>query len=252
MLSARTYYRIHRAFVPLIRAYRKWRPMPRSPEPSTEEERHSLTLVPSTQLTTRMVEVLTYLRDHSSSEIGNYAEFGVYNGTSMICMYDAMTKLALSQPKLIGFDSFLGLPLDVGDEDGGVWRPGQFTCPIEKTLENLAGRHVPIERVDLIAGWYKDTLEDPKSRIAVGTVSVVMIDSDAYSSANLALSFVGPLLADVSAIMFDDWKLNDLDIKNLGEYRAFSEFLDANPNFDVIAQRGYNRKSKIFILRRKF
>jgi len=77
-----------------------------------------------------------------------------------------------------------------------------------------------------------------------------MMDCDAYSSARLALAFIHPVLANVAAIAFDDWKLNDLDIKGMGEFRAFNEFLSHHAELSIETLPGYNRKSKIFILRK--
>jgi hypothetical protein len=227
-------------------------PIPPSPKPRTKEDQYKLQLVPAGALTKRFVAVLKILNNLSRTPVGDYLEFGVYNGTSMGCMFDAMTQLKMSHNRLFGFDSFLGLPPDAISEDGGVWKPGQFACPKQVTAANLAMKGIPLERRVLVEGWYKDTLKDAAMRFGIRNVSIVMIDCDVYSSAQLALNFVYPLLNEVSAFIFDDWKLNNLDIKRMGEYRAFNEFLSQHTELSVSCIRGYNRKSKIFILRNTF
>jgi len=57
-----------------------------------------------------------------------------------------------------------------------------------------------------------------------------MIDCDLYSSAKQALDFCAPLIVGQTIIFFDDWGGGtSLDKENLGEKRAFLEFLQANP-----------------------
>lgn len=232
------------------RLYRRISPIPPSPSPRSKDENYQLQLVPSAALTDRLEEILHLLQSQPSGQIGDYAEFGVYNGTSMSCMFEALSRLRLDRVQLFGFDSFLGLPPEANEEDGGVWKPGQFACPEQVALENLSAKGVPLDRVHLIDGWYRDTLALPPSNYGIERVSLVMIDCDAYSSARLALAFINPALASVAAIVFDDWKLNDLDIKGMGEFRAFNEFLLHHPDSSVEMLPGYNRKSKIFILRK--
>jgi hypothetical protein len=166
-------------------------------------------------------------------------------------MFDALSRLNLDHVRLFGFDSFMGLPPDVASDDGGVWRPGQFACPKEVAADNLISKGIPSSRVVLVEGWYRDTLKHPASTYGIQKVSVALIDSDAYSSAKLALEFIYPVLEATSAIIFDDWKLNDLDIKGMGEYRAFNEFVANYPDLSIRQYRGYNRKSKIFIVRKE-
>jgi hypothetical protein len=165
-------------------------------------------------------------------------------------MYDALLQLKLDHVRLFGFDSFMGLPPEVRSEDGGVWKPGQFACPRQVTADNLALKGVPTNRVFLVEGWYKDTLKHNASTYGIQTVSMVMVDCDTYSSARMVLDFIYPLLDRTTAIIFDDWKLNDLDIKGMGEYRAFNEFVTRHQDLSIEALRGYNRKSKIFIVRK--
>ncbi len=235
---------------PIRALYRILYPIPRSPAPKNFTEAHALQLVPPRELTKKFVSVLKFLKQHSKSPIGDYVEFGVYNGTSMRCMFNALTQLNLHNPRLVGFDSFQGLPAEVAEDDAGVWRPGQFACPKDVAVTNLLREGVPPARMQLVEGWYKDTLQPGENSLANKSVSVVMFDCDAYSSAKLALDYISPYLKDVCAVFFDDWRLNDLDLKGLGEYRAFDEFLRSRREFIATSFGRYNRKSKVFIVRR--
>ena len=59
-------------------------------------------------------------------------------------------------------------------------------------------------------------------------MGIAFVDCDTYSSAKSVLDFLGPLLDRPAILVFDDLKLNTLDVKGMGEYKAFNEFLDAN------------------------
>jgi len=180
--------------------------------------------------------------------MGAYLEFGVYNGSSMLCLLEALKRAGNSDMTLYGFDSFQGLPHSAAHEDGGVWNPGQFACPREYAEARLAEAVDRPGRIHLIEGWFQDTLS-PGHDYGIRSASLVMIDSDTYSSAQLALRFSAPLLTNPCVVMFDDWRLNDLDVKSMGEYRAFHEWLEQYPQLRFDRVRSYNRKSNTIILR---
>ncbi len=207
-----------------------------------------LQLVPQEALTERFAWALEFLQRKLGTDLGSYLEFGVYNGSSMLCLLEAL-RLAGDPPmRLYGFDSFQGLPPAAVHDDGGVWQAGQFSCPrhfAEKRISSARNHGHPVE---LIEGWYADTLSHGDI-YGIGSASLVMIDSDTYSSAQLALAFSAGLLTNPAIIMFDDWRLNDLDVKSLGEYRAFKEWVGQYPEIRVENVRSYNRKSVTLILR---
>jgi len=225
-------------------------PMPRSPVPRTPEESERLKLVPAKKFTDIVRRSIKQLRSRSEVELGDYAEFGVYNGNSLIAAYEALKFEGADNTQLVGFDSFEGLPREAELEDGGVWREGLFTCRKETAVANIEGAGVPKERYRLISGWYKEILATSPYSVFENGVSLVMIDCDTYSSARLALNYIGPVLKDCSIIIFDDWRLNDLDLACMGELRAFREFLLENPKFSVHTYASYSAKSAVFLLRR--
>lgn len=236
----------------LRRFYRRFRPIPKSSNPQTDEQIYATNLVPLERLRRRFAETLAYLQTRHGRVLGDYLEFGVYNGASMTCMHKALHDVEATGPRLIGFDSFQGLPAQVVNEDGGVWREGQFSCPPAITERRLRDNGIdPMNDVTFVRGWYKDTLT-PETIAALSLVeaSVVMIDCDAYSSAQRTLEFIRPLIRSETFVFFDDWRLNDLDLADQGEYRAFHEFRRAYPDIEWRDFGGYNRKSKILLAQR--
>jgi O-methyltransferase len=234
------------------RLARKFRPMPKSANPQTYEEVFATNLVPLEPLTNKYMEVLQFLMRHNGGVRGDYLEFGVYNGASMSCMHAALERVAAGPVRLVGFDSFLGLPHSVVDEDCGVWRAGQFSCPRSLTEDRLRASGVPLERVTFVEGWYAETLNEATRKAhALREASVVMIDCDAFSSAARALAFIEPLITSMTFVFFDDWRLNDLDLRGGGEYRAFHEFRDRYRHISWRNFGSYNRKSKVVLARRR-
>jgi predicted O-methyltransferase YrrM len=214
-------------------------------------------LVPEKELTRCMInaiEVLRRLRTDvpgTDKYIGDYLEFGVCFGSSMACMHDALTETGESAVRLFGFDSFEGLPEEASGQDGDLWTPGQLASPIEFASQLMTRRGVDWKRTFLIRGWFSQTLtKDLVWQFRIGNVGIVMIDSDLYISAKQALTFVAPLLASHSIIMFDDWKCGGLDERNLGEKKAFDEFMEENPDFKSEPLEPYSENSMVFLMTR--
>jgi hypothetical protein len=62
------------------------------------------------------------------------------------------------------------------------------------------------------------------------------------------LRFLAPLLHKEAVIVFDDWASHHLEDADLGEKKAFDEFLVANPQWQVHEQHGYDTLSRVFYL----
>jgi hypothetical protein len=167
---------------------------------------------------TDMLKLLISRR--GAANVGDYLEFGVFNGTSMICMYRALTALKLDHVRLFGFDSFEGLP---PDEEGHWGSGGRFSCDLDTVKKILRHEGVDLDRITFVKGFYKDTLTDALvERYDLKNAGVVMIDCDLYRSTVECLAFVDRLISE-SVVCFDDWY--PLSEKNMGEKRAFDEFL---------------------------
>ena len=150
----------------------------------------------------------------------------------MQCMYRAMQELGLDTVRLVGFDSFEGLPPSAAFDDEGTWRPGQFDSSYDLTYRALDEAGVDWRRVMLVRGWFSDSLTEAFVREqGLKKASVIMIDCDMYLSAKQALTFCAPLIGERSIIFFDDWEAGrgSLSARRLGERRAFEEFLAENP-----------------------
>jgi hypothetical protein len=215
----------------------------------------SLHLVPEAALQDHYTRALKLLVERVGPRaIADYVEFGVYVGTSMTCMHRALESAGLGHVRMVGFDSFEGLPAAADAEGAGRWRPGQFRSDLELTTANLRRSGLPMERVTLVPGWFEETATDGLAReIGLNQISVAMIDCDLYSSAVTALAFCGPRLAPVSIVFFDEWSVGAPGEKGLDEKRAFGEFLAGHPEFhaEEVGNLGrYKDVSRGFVLTR--
>ncbi|MGH9348602.1 MAG: TylF/MycF/NovP-related O-methyltransferase [Vicinamibacterales bacterium] len=191
------------------------------------------------------------LERHGPESFGDYLEFGVYNGTSLTCMYRELVSFGLDDVRLFGFDSFQGLPPDAHLEDEGRWRPGSCCSSLSFTTAVLESEGVDRSRVTLVPGWFRDTLNARTiRRHGIRKASIVMIDCDLYSAARDALEFCGPLIGDHALLLFDEYRPYGLDGKLAGERRAFDEFLADWRCFEARPFGSYIRRAEAFLVTR--
>src|SRR3989344_2687992 len=231
--------------------YRKFNPVPRSPWTQGKvKDICEINLVPPERLKSFFADCIKILQKIKGKDIGDYLEFGVFNGSSIGSMYLTAKKENLESMRFFGFDAFQGLPKNAENEDDGVWKKGFYACSFDKMQECLKRRDVDYRHINWVKGWYKKTLNSKNiNKLKLNKIGIVFIDCDTYSSAKLVLDFIRPLLKEEAILCFDDWKLNDLDIKEMGEYKAFNEFLDKNPQLQAEEIKSYNRKSKSFLIK---
>ncbi len=232
------------------KVYRKFFPIQKSSYTiGYVEDICNVNLVPSEKLKKFFADCIKLLRGLKGNEIGDYLEFGVFNGSSMSSMYLTCKKYELLSTRFFGFDAFEGLPEGAENEDEGVWKKGFYACSFEKMLECLQRKNIYPESINWIKGWYENTLNQQTiSEHSLNKIGIVFVDCDTYSSSKAVLNFIGPLLKEPAILCFDDWKLNDLDIKGLGEYKSFNEFLESNKHLKAKEIKSYNRKSRSFLI----
>ena len=228
--------------------YRKHKPVPVSPYTLGEvEDICAITLVPPEVLKGFFTEKTKLLQKLRGNDIGDYLEFGVFNASSLSSMYIAAKKLGVKN-RFFGFDAFEGLPIESENEDGGVWKRGFYTCSFEQMKNCLHALDINHTDITWIKGWYNQTLTTELSAEYKFNPGIVFIDCDTYSSSKSVLDFLVPLIKKPTIICLDDWKLYDLDVKGMGEYKSFNEFVEQNTNFSFKELKSYNRKSKTFLV----
>jgi len=224
-------------------------PVPRSPWTKGDaDDICRIHLVPPKVLENFFEKNINLLKEIKADNVGDYLEFGVFNGSSIGSMYKAAEKVGLDI-RFFGFDAFEGLPEGAEKEDDGVWEEGFYACSFEKMCDCLAKRGIEKDNIIWIKGWYQDTLnKETVSKHKIDNIGIVFVDCDTYSSSKAVLDFLAPIIRKPVILCFDDWKLNDLDIKGMGEYKAFNEFLERNTHLKAKEMKSYNRKSKTFLV----
>jgi hypothetical protein len=202
---------------------------------------------------------------------GDYYEFGVYQGNSLLAallhiekaFYDRILTTVDNQSdrereqrlsvwrdmRFFAFDSFQGLPELTGpDRNTNDFRQGQYASTLTSLRDRLDRSGLRSEKVVPVEGWFDDTCTDEtKASLKMNRASVVMIDSDLYASARTALDFITPAIQDGTVIIFDDW-YSYRGHPDLGEQRAFHEWMDANPRFSFTEYQNEGAWRKSFII----
>lgn len=195
---------------------------------------------------------LTHLSERIGRDnLGDYLEFGVFNGTSLVSAFRETDALGLKKMRLFGFDSFQGLPEAAAHEDDGKWKPGAWRSELAFTKAVLDDEGVDMNRVTLVPGWFSDTCVPATARkYGITKASVIMVDCDIYSSTKEALNFCAPLIQDQALMLFDDWHTGALAAKNMGERKAFEEWLEEQGCFTAESFGTYRAKSETFMVTR--
>ena len=159
---------------------------------------------------------------------GLVVEFGVHTGTSLT----RLAEMAGPHHRLLGFDSFRGLPedWDTTERGDGKHPKGKF---------DTGGRipKVP-QQCSLIAGWFDVTAPILTAMVMSGELQIALlhIDSDLFSSAMTALSAAAPGLKPGSIVVFDE--LGNWDgrypLYREGEWMAVENFLNLYPEIQLV------------------
>ncbi len=207
-----------------------------------------VSFVPPDQLRLFFEQAAKRVRDAVGAEsMGDYLEFGVYQGNSMMAMNAALDALGLDNVRRFGFDSFEGLPSEA--QWDGPWSEGEFRSEIEFTRQRLTAGGVDWSRTELIKGFFSDTLTpELRQRLGLEKASLIMVDADLYTSSRDALAFCEPLIRDTTVIFFDDWNSTD---ESGGEKRAFRELLEAHPDLEAREIGTYSPNALSFLVTRK-
>ncbi|MFN8413202.1 MAG: TylF/MycF/NovP-related O-methyltransferase [Anaerolineales bacterium] len=126
---------------------------------------------------------------------GDIAEFGVYKGHTAILINQVREKWQ-SEKKIYLFDSFEGLPNEIGADDD--FYAGQFSDTSAERVKQVVGGG---DQVQVVKGFFSQTLHTlPELRF-----SFTHIDCDLEAAALECLEYVYPRLSYGGVIVFDDY-----------------------------------------------
>lgn len=184
---------------------------------------------------------------------GAYLEFGVFRGSTFAQFYHLFRRHRMAVP-MYAFDSFAGLPPPAGvDARPGFdqFRGGQFTCGEAEFVRALASRWVPRSAYTVVPGFYAATLgDDTRRRLAIPPAMIVWVDCVLYESVRQVLPFMEPLLQDGTLVIFNDY-YRFKGSPDLGERRAFDEFLAAHPSWRATDYARFGAVGQAFLMHRR-
>ena len=189
-----------------------------------------------------------FLNYHDNT-IGDYLEFGVFTGSSFNFAMKINKKMEkvfkrTIETQFIGFDSFDGFGEIKQIDENPNFKSTFFKINKKKVFKNIKNNSKK-QKYKLIEGFYQQTIKNKNAKdYGINKARIIMIDCDLKESTTLALNFVKTLLQEGTIIIFDDlnfFKGNE----NKGEFGAFEDFKDQNPNikFRRIFDYGYSGRA---------
>jgi len=181
---------------------------------------------------------------------GDYLEFGVWKGDSMVEAYRAIhgersqvEKYGSSDPgfqhwlknppRFFAFDSFEGLPQGAGERMVD-YQPGSYSASESLFRGNISSKGVDLNRVISVPGFYDKSLTaDVKKKHNLKRAAMVMIDCDLYESTAPVMEFLTDIVGQGTILIFHDW-YRFKGSPEQGEQRACREWLARNPHIELI------------------
>lgn len=130
----------------------------------------------------------------SSLDGGFWAEFGVFNGNTLMIAYNNLANQSKFNGVIAGFDSFEGLP-----DKWSSFDKGAFTSEYETVRDLLP------ESVELYKGWFQDTIEGFKElHKDVPAAVFIHHDGDLFISTTIALQLLDDRIVQGTHMIFDE------------------------------------------------
>jgi hypothetical protein len=180
---------------------------------------------------------------------GDYLEFGCASGTTFGYAHRYASR-AGHPARLWAFDSFEGLPPSDDPRDRHpLWQAGNFAAPVDQFLERCAMRGIPASRIEVVKGYYSDTLSatSPLYDRLPQDIAFAYVDCDLYTSTKSVLDFLAPRLKHGMILAFDDYFCLSSEAA-AGERLAFLEMEGALPQFHFLPYIQYGTAALSFIV----
>jgi|APSaa5957512535_1039671.scaffolds.fasta_scaffold105662_1 O-methyltransferase len=149
---------------------------------------------------------IKYIKENSIS--GSFVETGTWTGGAS--SYALLSMMRNNTVRTYwGFDSFEGMPSPtVEDGDHGKKWIGDDNTTInnadrEACYQFLLNTGYEKSKINLIKGWFEDTLSVHKRHI--GKISILRLDGDFYESTKVVMEQLYPQVVDGGVVIIDDY-----------------------------------------------
>ena len=182
---------------------------------------------------------------------GDYAEFGCHGGMTF--------DLAWRHQRVYGphrhqwaFDSFEGLPPQLGSEDEHpMWVAGDMSTSEAAFRARARANGLSDGDFSTVKGFYEHTIGDPAYAGPLPTdIAFAYIDCDLYSSTVTVLAYLRTRMKHGMLIAFDDYFCFSSTVLS-GERAAMLEFLAADDRFDFAPYQPFGWHGMSFIVEDK-
>tara|TARA_B100000900_G_C20389511_1_gene637977 strand:+ start:124 stop:762 length:639 start_codon:yes stop_codon:yes gene_type:complete len=146
---------------------------------------------------------------------GDYLEFGILKGKSLLHSYRCYKKLDLSEKNFYGFDSFQGFPT----ENHNFFTNNNFISNSKKVRKTFK----KIKNIHIVEGFFEDTLRQ-RNVEDIEQISFVFIDCDIYESALSIFPYIKKRVNPGSFIMIDDF--SSIDKNGNSIFKTFSNHFE--------------------------
>ncbi len=169
----------------------------------------------------------------------SFVECGVAKGGCLALMKN----MAGINNKVFGFDSFEGMP-EITKEDISMYNKSDIFNGFGKVGDNLSGGienvyktfntlNISIENVNLVKGFFKDTLNTSENIDFIGEIGVLRLDGDWYESTRICLEKLYDNVVIGGVIIIDDYG------HWIGAKTATDEFRNKHNILDPLIQTDY-------------
>lgn len=147
---------------------------------------------------------------------GDFVECGVWRGGAAFLIADILRQAGVTGRKVWLFDSFEGLPAPEAIDGQAALEYARDThspryrnnCQVSlEDVQDVAARLGLTPHTEFVKGWFEHTL--PACRNRVGTIAILRIDADWYSSVKSCLDNLYDQVADGGFVLFDDYYAYD-------------------------------------------
>ena len=177
-------------------------------------------------------EVLQFIYDCTKKILDNkiegvLIECGIACGSQIGAMQECLVDNEISR-RILGYDSFIGIPFAgehdtsqpaIGDVDqtklGLLESSGVTAHSQECVRENFGKWNLPMGNVELIEGWFQDTVENYDG----SPIALLRLDGDLYESTYVCMKHLFKYLSKGGILIIDDYQLD-------GCRKAIHEFID--------------------------
>jgi hypothetical protein len=189
-----------------------------------------------------MAKIIRAIRDENI--LGDFIEFGVYKGFSLMWLARLRDLYGLNDRKIIGVDSFGGLPMA-----SGPWIKDAFSDTNEEVVDKtLQSNLLDAQRknIVIIKSWFDDPALVDKLRLDIKSLALIHMDCDLKVSLRDAFSLIEPCLRGSQYLLLDDWGVCESEIPvGFDEWKTGHPFVETNVVYSTHITRYYKTRAPL-------